>query len=843
MRSHYVIPFSNILRGNIFFLVLFSNLIFHLHPEKISTPDQRFYQQPTLESLSFFNTKKTEIGRWSEEFGVSGMDSVVSSLAIDSQGILYAGGEFITIDGKVVNHIAKWDGNIWSPLGEGRQDPVINLAVNSRGVVYTDQLSYSTEGTPTIQIIQWDGSSWTPAGDDLGTVLDTVVDGRDSNPNISVLAVDKQDFLYVGGYLYMLLPDSDRYFGFVLRWDGTKWEFLGSGMDHTVYSLAVNDQGIVYAGGEFSTAGGTPANRVAAWDGKDWYALGAGFANYPTTLVVNGEGNLFATISDGRNSVMEWDGESWNRIGAAGGEVSAVIFDMAATQEDDLVVAGSFTSIDGVPANNIARWDGSSWSALDGGMNREVFALAADAENHVYAGGYFSHAGDQTAEFIARWDGIEWSGLNNGTGNGMNMPVNALQADQTGLVYAGGIFTSAGGVEVNRVASWDGTSWKSLGEGIEGYVHALAVDSQDNLYAAGDFTSIGGVNANHISVWDGITWSPLGSGIDGMVINELIVDHQDRLYAAGAFYAAGGLPANNIAMWDGIAWSALGDGLNEQVNALAVDEDDNLFAAGWFTTAGGIDAQGIAMWDGKTWSGLGNGLNDIQALAVDVEGHVYAGGSFTFIGEKSINRIALWDGETWNPLGNGMEGDEAISYPSVTTLVVDEYGNLFAGGYFNSAGGKPANNIAVWDGTEWNTLDDGIEFRAGGWGTSPISAMIIDREKNLYVGGVFIVAGGNSSVNIAKWVMSSESLSDSEIEENADRPTLAPTFTVETSPVPEEKAVNTSTPDKGESLATQETLEESGKMQPFLVLIGIGGLLVILICLVVWYVRRSRRIG
>ena len=43
---------------------------------------------------------------------------------------------------------------------------------------------------------------------------------------------------------------------------------------------------------------------------------------------------------------------------------------------------------------------------------------------------------------------------------------------------------------------------------------ALAV-SGTNLYAGGDFTTAGGVPANHIAKWNGSAWSALGSGIDG----------------------------------------------------------------------------------------------------------------------------------------------------------------------------------------------------------------------------------------------------------------------------------------------------------------------------------------
>src|SRR3989442_1273819 len=50
-----------------------------------------------------------------------------------------------------------------------------------------------------------------------------------------------------------------------------------------------------------------------------------------------------------------------------------------------------FTDVGDVVANGIAKWNGSSWSALGSpgsGMNGQVFALAASGSD-VYAGGYF----------------------------------------------------------------------------------------------------------------------------------------------------------------------------------------------------------------------------------------------------------------------------------------------------------------------------------------------------------------------------------------------------------------------------------------------------------------------
>ena len=62
-----------------------------------------------------------------------------------------------------------------------------------------------------------------------------------------------------------------------------------------------------------------------------------------------------------------------------------------------------------------------------------------------------------TVNRVARWDGTAWSALSGPSGTGVDGPVNALAVfdDGTGpALYAGGDFTTAGGVASDNVAAW-----------------------------------------------------------------------------------------------------------------------------------------------------------------------------------------------------------------------------------------------------------------------------------------------------------------------------------------------------------------------------------------------------
>src|SRR5882672_6674175 len=115
-------------------------------------------------------------------------------------------------------------------------------------------------------------------------------------------------------------------------------------------------------------------------------------------------------------------------------------------------------------------------------MNGSVGALAVSGSD-LYAGGNFTTAGGASATNIAKWNGSSWSALGSGTG-GFFPDVYALAVSGSD-VYAGGGFTTAGDRVANYIARWDGSSWTALGSGLEldNVVWALAV-SGSNVYAA-----------------------------------------------------------------------------------------------------------------------------------------------------------------------------------------------------------------------------------------------------------------------------------------------------------------------------------------------------------------------
>src|SRR5262249_32282161 len=145
--------------------------------------------------------------------------------------------------------------------------------------------------------------------------------------------------------------------------------------------------------------------------------------------------------------------------------------------------------------------------------------------------GWFTNAGGGVANYVAKWNGSSWTALGSGPGSVIPPyvpePYVAALAVCGSNVDAGGGF---GGRDGNNMAKWDGSSWTTLGSGV-GLVFALAVSGSD-VYAGYTFTTAGGVPAN-IAKWNGSSWSALGSGISGNVF-ALAVSGSD-LYVGGFF--------------------------------------------------------------------------------------------------------------------------------------------------------------------------------------------------------------------------------------------------------------------------------------------------------------------
>ncbi|MBC7448328.1 MAG: hypothetical protein H7330_09740 [Hymenobacteraceae bacterium] len=119
-------------------------------------------------------------------------------------------------------------------------------------------------------------------------------------------------------------------------------------------------------------------------------------------LAVAPNGNVLASnfLAGGTDLVQRWDGTRWQSFCTCNGVTTTQfsgVHALVVAPNSDLLMGGAFTNARGNPAaDNIARWDGTSWQALGTGLNNTVWTLAVAPNGDIVAGGDFTAVGDNS---------------------------------------------------------------------------------------------------------------------------------------------------------------------------------------------------------------------------------------------------------------------------------------------------------------------------------------------------------------------------------------------------------------------------------------------------------------
>jgi hypothetical protein len=658
----------------------------------------------------------------------------------DGQGpTLFVTGSYTSVGDVPIDGIAKWDGSTWSPFVNGLGFFVSLHALDDG----TGDVLYATASN---NVWRWSGSAWLQLGI-----------GFDSTPGSLVMFDDGSGVaLHAGGSFETADGVSARH---IAKWTGTSWVPLGIGLNDDVFDVVVYDDGsgdALYVGGSFNAAGGNTAPRVARWDGTSWSSLASGVNGQVRALTVFDDGNgpgLYAagdfTHASGLevNHVSRWDGTSWSALGVGlpiQGPIGVLLYTLSVFDDgngDELYVSGRFPSAGGLPASGIAKWNGTSWSALPlppYGV-QPWLSVFEEFDDGTGAGMFTVEGG-----LLTRWRDGAWGVPG---GDGPQAAVRDVVEFDDGLCAVGD-FRIAGGRTMSHAARWDGSGWSPLGSGLDGVGHDAEVFAGD-LYVAGDFTDAGGTAASGIARWDGSAWSDVGGGLDNTTSTMLTLFDDGSglaLYAGGAFRFAGGVFVDRIAKWDGTTWSDLSGGMNSSVTGMTVYDDGSgsaLYASGFFTDAGGVPAVNLARWDGTQWSSLGAAPPFVPTV---IKGWDDGSGPRLYAGVSTLNRgLISWSGGVWSPT-DVLQGD-------IFALEVFDDGSgesLFVGGTFPFAAGViGANSLLRYDGTTWSALGNGPGDPADVFALTAIADPPVGSAA-LFVGGEFDQVDTGDS-NLSRW--------------------------------------------------------------------------------------------
>ena len=499
--------------------------------------------------------------------GASGFNNNVSSIAIQSDGKAIVGGAFTTYQG----------------LSQGR---IIRLNTDA----------------------SWD------------TTFSTGV-GFSASPN--AIAIQSDGKIVVGGNFTSYLGIARNYIIRLLATGGIDTTFsIGTGFGTFVRALAIQSDGKILVGGDFTTYQGTNRNRIARLntDGSfdTTFSMGTGFNGAVRAIYIQSDGKIIVggdfTTYQGTTSNriirLNTDGSIDATFNVGTGFINSVRG--IAIQTDGKVVAvGDSASYQGNTSNYIVRinTNGSFDSTFNTGtgFGSPAYSIALQSDGKIVVGGNFlTYQGNSSNKIIRlNTDGSIDTPFSIGSGfNGIAVQAVAIQSD--GEILVGGDFTWYQIVTMNRLmrlntdGSFDSTF--NIGTGFNNIVRAIAIQPDGKILVGGDFATYQGITSNRIVRLntDGSIDSTfnIGSAFGGNTVRAIAIQSDGKIVVGGNFTSYQGITSNRIIRLntDGSidATFNIGTGFNNTVRAIAIQPDGKILVGGDFATYQGVFRSSIA---------------------------------------------------------------------------------------------------------------------------------------------------------------------------------------------------------------------------------------------------------
>jgi uncharacterized delta-60 repeat protein len=745
--------------------------------------------------------------------GGASINGAILAMAMQSDGKVLIGGDFATINSMACSGIARLnpDGSTDYSFGNhptGFNSGVYAVALQSDGKVliggsFTTFIGAARNG---IARLNSDGTLDTSFGNGLAGVDNLVY---------AIVAQSDGKVLIVGGF--RTVNGTARGGIARLNSDGTLDTSFGNGLagaNDYVYAVALQSDGKLLIGGDFTTLNGTTINHIARLNSDG--TLDTSFGNsltgadqFVSTLALQSDGKVligggFTNVNGttiNRIARLNSDGTLDTSFGNGLAGVDPYVHTLVLQGDGKVLIGGHFTNVNGTAHGRFARLnsDGTLDTFFGNGLtgaDNALIAVALQSDGKALIGGYFTTVNGTAHGRIARLnsDGTLDTSFDNGLA-GVNGAVNALAVQNNEKVLIGGSFTAVNGTARGHIArlNSNGTLDTSFGNGLGGVnntVSAVAIQSDGKMVIGGDFTNVNSTARGRIARLnsDGTLDTSFGNGLAGAnsYVYALALQSDGKVLIGGGFSTVNGTTRGRIARLnsDGTLDTSFGNGLTGVggvVYAIAVRSDGKVVIAGDFTTVNSTVRGGVARLnsDGTLDTSFGNGLaganSYVYALALQSNGQVLIGGGFTTVNGTPRGRIARLnsDGTLDTSFGNGLAGASG----SVYAATVQSDGKVLIGGSFTAVNGTARGHIARLnsDGTLDTSFGNGL---AGV--NSLVSAVAVQNNGKVLIGGSFAIVNGTVRSSIAR-LWSSPAPTNATLSALAvSSGTLAPTFAANT---------------------------------------------------------------
>ena len=272
--------------------------------------------------------------------------------------------------------------------------------------------------------------------------------------------------------------------------------------------------------------------------------------------------------------------------------VGSAAYATAVQPDGKIIIAGSFSSVNGVPRNNVARLneDGTLDVTFNPNANGIVWSLAVQADGQILLGGSFTSVGGIGRNCIAR---VAADGTLDVTFNpNANSVVNSVAVQADGQILLGGAFSVVGGTGRNCIArvAANGTLDPGFNPNANDNVNSVAVQEDGQILLGGFFTSLGGTARNRIArvAANGTVDASFNPNPNNYIIS-VAVQADGQILLGGYFVNVGGTTRYHIARVaaDGTLDAGFNPNANSTVYSVAVQADGQILLGGTFTNVGG----------------------------------------------------------------------------------------------------------------------------------------------------------------------------------------------------------------------------------------------------------------
>jgi uncharacterized delta-60 repeat protein len=578
-----------------------------------------------------------------------------------------------------------------------------------------------------------------------------------------ILTVFRNDLLAQTGSIDLNFNPSDAGFGF------------GDGANNTVRTTALQPDGKLLIGGEFTTYNGTSSNYLTRLN-----ADGSLDAAFNPGTGANGFVRSASLQPDGKilvgGAFTSWSGTAANRITRLnpdgsldvafnpGTGANNIVENIAQQPDGKILVGGTFTSYNGTAINRIARLnpDGSLDVTFNPGTgaNGTVLAIALQPDGKILIGGGFTTCNGTARNYMARLnpDGIPDLTFNTGTGGNFDVRTIALQPD--GKIIIGGIFTIWNGATRNCINRLNGDGSPDTGfnpgtGAIE--LNVVALLSDGKILVGGGFTTFNGTARSRIARLNSngsldITFNP-GTGAGGTTWT-IAVQSDGKIIIGGIFTIFNGTARSRIARVnaDGSFDPAFypGTGANANIRTAAIQPDGKMIIVGSFTLWNNVVRNRIARLnsDGSLDAAFnpGTGANiGVRTVSLQPDGKIILGGMFTDYNGTTRNNIARVNADgsldaAFNP------GTGTGTSSSVETACIQPDGKIIIGGSFSSYNGTARSRIARLNAD--GSLD--ATFNPGTGANNTVSTIALQPDGKIIIGGAFTGFNGTTINRVAR---------------------------------------------------------------------------------------------